>query len=102
MYTQTAELQRTIPFLMMKQDTHQRNGLKKYQDILDHKHIDSEELAANLFRATQTEAKLRRNGISDKHSANKTHHLEAGQTRLFLMPFQPRRTTVFFILWVFL
>ena len=36
--------------------------------------MGSEELAANLFRATQTEAKLRRNGISDKNSANRTHH----------------------------
>ena len=57
---------------LMKQDIHERKGLKKSQDILDH--MGSEELAANLFRATQTEAKLRRNGISDKHSANKTHH----------------------------
>ena len=57
---------------LMKQDIHRRKGLKKSQDILDH--MGSEELAANLFRATQTEAKLRRNGISDKYSANKTHH----------------------------
>lgn len=35
-----------------------RKGLKRSQHILDH--MGSEELAANLFRATQTEAKLRR------------------------------------------
>ena len=57
---------------LRKQDIHSRKKLKKTQDILDH--MGSEELAANLFRATQTEAKLRRNGISDKSSANKTHH----------------------------
>lgn len=32
-----------------------------------------EELAANLFRATQTEAKLRREGIQGKSQANQTH-----------------------------
>jgi len=57
---------------LTKQDIHRRKSLKKSQDILDH--MGSEELAANLFRATQTEAKLRRDGISDKYSANKTHH----------------------------
>ncbi|MDR3279748.1 MAG: DNA damage-inducible protein D [Synergistaceae bacterium] len=56
---------------LKKQDIHERKGLKKSQDILDH--MGSEELAANLFRATQTEAKLRRNGLSDKYSANATH-----------------------------
>jgi DNA-damage-inducible protein D len=57
---------------LKKQDIHERKGLKKNQDILDH--MCSEELAANLFRATQTEAKLRRNGVSDKHTANVTHY----------------------------
>lgn len=56
---------------LKKQDIHKRKGLKKSQDILDH--MNSEELAANLFRATQTEAKLNRDGISDKYSANQTH-----------------------------
>lgn len=37
---------------------HKRKGLKKNQQILDH--MGSTELAANLFRATQTEEKLRR------------------------------------------
>ncbi|MEG3152204.1 DNA damage-inducible protein D [Sphingomonas sp. ZT3P38] len=53
-------------------DIHQRKGLKKSQKILDH--MGSTELAANLFRATQTEEKLRRDGIKGKHKANATHH----------------------------
>jgi DNA-damage-inducible protein D len=57
---------------LRKQDIHRRKGLKKTQDILDH--MGSEELAANLFRATQTESKLRRDGISNKDFANKTHY----------------------------
>ncbi len=39
-------------------DIHVRKGLKKSQKILDH--MGSTELAANLFRATQTEDKLKR------------------------------------------
>lgn len=36
------------------------------------------ELAANLFRATQAEEKLRRDGVHGKQQANKTH-FEVGQ-----------------------
>ncbi len=50
---------------------HQNKGLKKSQKILDH--MGSTELAANLFRATQTEDKLRREQIKGKNQANKTH-----------------------------
>ncbi len=53
-------------------DIHSRKELKKSQKILDH--MGSTELAANLFRATQTEEKLRRDGVDNKHDANKTHH----------------------------
>ena len=35
--------------------------------------MSSEELAANLFRATQAEAKLRRDNIFSQSDANKTH-----------------------------
>lgn len=35
--------------------------------------MGSEELAANLFRATQTDAKLRRDNIQGKETANETH-----------------------------
>lgn len=40
---------------------HIHKGLKKSQNILDH--MGSTELTANLFRATQTEEKLRRENI---------------------------------------
>ena len=52
-------------------DIKERKGLKKSQDILDY--MGYEELAANLFRATQTEAKLRRENIQGKQEANRTH-----------------------------
>ena len=52
-------------------EIHARKGLKKSQKILDH--MGSTELAANLFRATQTEEKLRRDKVSGKTQANKTH-----------------------------
>lgn len=51
---------------------HDRKGLKKSQQILDH--MGSTELAANLFRATQTDDKLRRDGVAGKKAANVTHH----------------------------
>ncbi len=50
---------------------HQKKNLKKSQQILDH--MGSTELAANLFRATQTEEKLRRENIKGKQQANQTH-----------------------------
>lgn len=52
-------------------DIHARKGLKKNQKILDH--MGSTELAANLFRATQTDEKLRREQISGKQAANEAH-----------------------------
>lgn len=55
-----------------RQAIHNRKGLKKSQDILDH--MGSTELAANLFRATQTEEKLRRENIKGKYKANQTHY----------------------------
>ena len=48
-----------------------RKGLKSKQNILDY--MGSTELAANLFRATQTEDKLRRDKVKGKESANTTH-----------------------------
>ena len=50
---------------------HGRKGLKKSENILDH--MGSTELAANLFRATQTEEKLKRENIKGKQKANQTH-----------------------------
>lgn len=52
-------------------DIHDRKGLTENQRILDH--MGSTELAANLFRATQTEEKLRREKIHGKSTANRTH-----------------------------
>ncbi|MBY0545070.1 MAG: DNA damage-inducible protein D [Gammaproteobacteria bacterium] len=51
---------------------HQRKGLNKNQQILDN--MGSTELAANLFRATQAEDKLRRENIQGKAKANNTHY----------------------------
>ena len=53
-------------------EIHARKELKKSQKILDH--MGSTELAANLFRATQTEEKLRRENIQGKQAANNTHY----------------------------
>jgi DNA-damage-inducible protein D len=36
--------------------------------------MGSTELAANLFRATQTDEKLRRENIQGKEKANQTHY----------------------------
>lgn len=55
-----------------RKEIHERKGLKKSQDILDH--MGHEELAANLFRATQTESKLRRENIQGKAQANQAHY----------------------------
>jgi DNA-damage-inducible protein D len=60
-------------------DIHIRKELKKNQHILDH--MGSEELAANLFRATQTEAKLKREKIQGKELANDTHHQVGKEVR---------------------
>ena len=54
------------------QDIKRRKGLQKSQDILDH--MGSTELAANLFRATQTDEKLRRENVQGKDAANRTHY----------------------------
>ena len=53
-------------------EIHARKGLKKSQKILDH--MGSTELAANLFRATQTDEKLRRENIQGKQAAYDTHY----------------------------
>ncbi len=53
-------------------EIHARKGLKESEQILDH--MGSTELAANLFRATQTDEKLRRDNIQGKEKANQTHY----------------------------
>ena len=52
-------------------DIHERKRLKPKEHILDH--MGSTELAANLFRATQTEEKLRRENVRSKDEANRIH-----------------------------
>lgn len=54
------------------EEIHKKKELKKSQKILDH--MGSEELAANLFRATQADAKLRRENIQGESRANVTHY----------------------------
>lgn len=61
------------------QEIHTRKGLKKSQKILDH--MGSTELAANLFRATQTEEKLRRENIKGKAKANVAHYQVGAKVR---------------------
>jgi len=60
-------------------DIHRHKQLKKSQNILDH--MGSTELAANLFRATQTEEKLRRDNIKGKSKANQTHYEVGAKVR---------------------
>ena len=60
-------------------EIHQRKRLKKSQQIADH--MGSTELAANLFRATQADEKLRRENIKGKHNANIAHHEVGAKVR---------------------
>ena len=53
-------------------DIAKRKGLRYREDILDN--MGSEELAANLFRITQTESKLKKDNIFTEKEANKTHY----------------------------
>ncbi len=56
---------------LRQKDIHSKKNLKPKESILDH--MGSEELAANLFRATQAEAKLKRENIFGQSEANKAH-----------------------------
>ena len=53
-------------------DIRERKRLKPQEHVLDH--MGSTELAANLFRATQTEDKLRRENVHNKDHANRIHN----------------------------
>ena len=57
-------------------DIHREKKLKPKEKILDH--MVSEELAANMFRATQADAKLKRDQVDSKEQANATH-FQVGQ-----------------------
>ena len=60
-------------------DIHKRKGLKKNEQILDH--MGATELAANWFRITQTDDKLRRENIKGKEQANETHYAVGKKVR---------------------
>ena len=53
-------------------DIAKRKGLRYRENILDN--MGSEELAANLFRITQTESRLKKDNIKGESKANKTHY----------------------------
>ena len=53
-------------------DIAKRKGLRYREDILDN--MGSIELAANLFRITQTEDKLKKENINGEKNANETHY----------------------------
>ena len=60
-------------------DIAKRKGLRYREDILDN--MGSEELAANLFRITQTESKLKKDNIQTESEANKTHYNVGAKVR---------------------
>jgi len=66
-------------------DIHRRKKLKKTQNILDH--MGSTELAANWFRSTQAEDKLRQDNIQGKENANQVHHAAGIMVRRFIQEF---------------
>ena len=63
-------------------DIAKRKGLRYREDILDN--MGSTELAANLFRITQTEQKLRKENIQGEDKANKTHYKMGKDIRKFI------------------
>jgi DNA-damage-inducible protein D len=64
---------------MRENDIQARKGLQPEEKILDY--MASEELAANMFRATQADAKLRRDQVSTKGKANITHYQVVKEVR---------------------
>ena len=60
-------------------DIAKRKGLRYREDILDN--MGSVELAANLFRITQTDEKLKKDKIIGESKANKTHYIVGSKIR---------------------
>jgi len=60
-------------------DIHKRKGLKVNEKILNF--MGSAELAANLFRITQTEEKLKKDQINSANAANDTHFFVGSEVR---------------------
>ena len=63
-------------------DIAKRKGLRYREDILDN--MGSEELADNLFRIVQTEAKIKKENIKGEDNANKTHYNMGRDIRNFI------------------
>ena len=63
-------------------DIAKRKGLRYREDILDN--MGSVELAANLFRITQTDEKLNKDKIVGESNANKTHYKMGRDIRNFI------------------
>jgi DNA-damage-inducible protein D len=59
-----------------------RKGIPDGAHVLDY--MGSEELGANIFRATQTDAKIKREGITGKEQANRAHHEMGRRVRKFI------------------
>jgi DNA-damage-inducible protein D len=59
-----------------------RKGLKRGQPILDW--MGTDELAANLFRASLTEQRLRNDPVDSKDEANQVHHRMGADVRQFI------------------
>ena len=64
-------------------DIHGRKGLRAGEKVLDF--MDSEELGMNIFRVTQTDAKIRREQIQTKEEANNTHYRMGRRVREFVL-----------------
>jgi DNA-damage-inducible protein D len=64
---------------LRQNDIHAKKKLNKNETILDH--MNSEELAANLFRATQADAKLKRENILGQDNANQAHYVVGKKVR---------------------
>lgn len=56
-----------------------RKGLRYREDIFDN--MGSSELAANLFRITQTDDKLKRDNINNEYAANNIHYKVGKEVR---------------------
>ena len=56
---------------LRENDIHARKQLDQKDKVLDY--MGSEELASNIFRAAQTDAKLRRENVQGKEAASQTH-----------------------------
>ena len=63
-------------------DIAKRKNLRYREEILDN--MCSEELGANIFRITQTEAKLRKDNVKGELNANKTHYKMGKAIRNFI------------------